>query len=70
MSESQCPVEHDISFLQSLRVLKHIIITSRKIRFPSIISLIVPLEDRKVNAIIEIAKKISSRFKLEYIRDL
>ena len=44
--------------------------TSRKLRFPSIISLIVPLEDRKVNAIIEIAKKISSRFKLEYIRDL
>lgn len=27
LSESQCPVEHDISFLQSLRVLKHIIIT-------------------------------------------
>ena len=22
LSESQCPVEHDISFLQSLRVLK------------------------------------------------
>lgn len=43
---------------------------SRKIRFPSIISLIVPLENRKVNAKIEIAKKISSRFKLEYIRDL